>query len=206
MIFNETLNYQFSTRLYLNGTLLEIISQTKLLGMIITSDLSWHENTLKLVRKAYARMTILRKLYCFSVPVNDLIQIYITYIRCYLELSSVVWHSSLTEEDSAKLERVQKVALRIILKEDYISYENALMKTELEMLSTRRQQLCLNFAKSCLKNTFTSSMFPLNDIEYHKSTSRHREKFQVQSASTERLRRSAIPHMQRLLNSDIKKM
>ena len=137
---------------------------------------------------------------------KDLIQIYITYIRCYLELSSVVWHSSLTEDDSAKLERVQKVALRIILKEDYISYENALLKTELEMLSKRRQQLCLNFAKSCLKNTFTSSMFPLNDIEYHKSTSRHREKFHVQSASTERLRRSAIPHMQRLLNSDIKKM
>ena len=202
MIFNETINYQFSTRLYLNETLLEIISQTKLLGTIITSDLSWHENTLMLVRKAYARMTILRKLYCFSVPVKDLIQIYITYIRCYLEQSCVVWHSSLTVGDSTKLERVQKVALRIILKEGYISYENALVKTELEMLSMRREQLCLNFAKSCIKNKFTAPIFPLNDTEYHKNTSRHREKFYVQSASTERLRRSAIPHMQRLLNSD----
>ena len=122
IIFNETINYQFATRLYIKETLLEIISQTKLLGTIITSDLSWHENTLMLVRKAYARMTILRKLYCFSVPVKDLIQIYITYIRCYLEQTCVVWHSSLTVEDSTKLERVQKVALRIILKEGYTLY------------------------------------------------------------------------------------
>ena len=71
-------------------------------------------------------MEILRKLYSFNVPLSDLILIYIIYIRCYLEQSCVVWHSSLTVEDSVKLERAQKVAPRIILKDDYVDYKSAL--------------------------------------------------------------------------------
>ena len=44
MIFNFT-DLQFTTRLYLESNLLEIITETKLLGTIITSDLKWHKNT-----------------------------------------------------------------------------------------------------------------------------------------------------------------
>ena len=62
MIFNETIKYQFSTRVFIEDTLLEIIEETKLLGVIITADLSWHKNTAMLTKKAYARMEILRKL------------------------------------------------------------------------------------------------------------------------------------------------
>ena len=52
IIFNFTNNYQFSTRLYMQGELLEIVQSTKLLGTVISSDLTWWENT----RKAYQRM------------------------------------------------------------------------------------------------------------------------------------------------------
>ena len=44
MILNETKKYQFSTRLHLNNNLLEIIQETQLLGIIISSDLTWHKN------------------------------------------------------------------------------------------------------------------------------------------------------------------
>ena len=40
MIFNFTLDFQFSARLYLENNLVETISQTKLLGTIIFSDLT----------------------------------------------------------------------------------------------------------------------------------------------------------------------
>ena len=62
IIFNYTLNYQFSTRLYVEETLLEIVQQTKLLGCIITSDLTWWENTNAITKKAYKRLEILRRL------------------------------------------------------------------------------------------------------------------------------------------------
>ena len=53
MVFNFNDNFQFATRLYLEGEILETVSETKLLGLIVTSDLKWHKNTEMLVKKAY---------------------------------------------------------------------------------------------------------------------------------------------------------
>ena len=75
IIFNETTNYQFTTRIYIKDTLLDIVQETLLLGTILTSDLSWNKNTDRLVNKGYCRMTILRKLYGLKVPIKDLITI-----------------------------------------------------------------------------------------------------------------------------------
>ena len=51
MVFNYTRNYQFSTRIMLNGSLLDTINETLLLGTVITSDLKWHKNTEHITRK-----------------------------------------------------------------------------------------------------------------------------------------------------------
>ena len=56
MVFNFMENLQFLTRLYLEGSLLETVRETKLLGTIITSDLRWQRNTEMIIRKAYGRM------------------------------------------------------------------------------------------------------------------------------------------------------
>ena len=45
MIFNFTNNYQFSTRIFIQDTLIEIINDIKLLGVVVTSDLRWNKNT-----------------------------------------------------------------------------------------------------------------------------------------------------------------
>ena len=128
MIFNYTTNHQFTTRLSLDNVNLEVVNNAKLLGTHITSDLRWDLNTKNLVKKANARMQLLRKLSTFGASIEDLKHIYILFIRSTLELSSSVWHKSLTEENENDLERVQKSAFRIILGNDYISYENALRK------------------------------------------------------------------------------
>ena len=196
MILNFCSSKQYQTRLYLENQLLEQVRETKLLGVIISDDLTWHKNTDNLVRKAYMRMTIIRKLYEFKVELTDLIKIYILYIRSTVEQSAVVWASSLTEEERRKLERVQKIALRIILKDKYISYNNALEVTKLSTLEERRVKLMQNFATKCTQNEKTAHMFPLNE---NKST-RVSEKFKVPFAYTKRLANSAIPTMARLLN------
>ena len=71
-------------------------------------------------------MIILRKLYEFDIPQEDLVLIYCSYIRSVLELNSNVWFSSITNEESKNLERIQKNACKIILKEKYVSYVEAL--------------------------------------------------------------------------------
>ena len=131
---------------------MEQISQTRLLGVIIDERLSWNSNTNHIVRQAYKRMTILRKLFEFSVPIEDLVEIYTLYIRSVVESSAVVWHSSITEGQRMEIERIQKVALRIIMKDDYTCYKDALEIAALPTLNDRRNQLCKTFDVKCTKN------------------------------------------------------
>ena len=203
MIFNFTENYQFATRLYLDHTLLENVTETKLLGTIISSDLRWNKNTEMLVKKAYQRMQILHKLKSFKVDKQDLVIIYILYIRSILEQSCQVWHYSLTDEDTKNLERVQKVACSVILDSDYSGYQNALCSLKLQSLHERREFLCLKFAKACVKHPKVSELFPLNpDVT---PNIRNREKFFVEPTRTDRLLHSTIPQLQRALNRNARR-
>ena len=198
MIFNYTMKHQFNTRLFINETLLEQVTEKKLLGVLITENLTWDANTNLITRNAYKRMSILHRLSAFCPPLDELVKIYILYIRSVVENSAVVWHSSLTLANEVAIERVQKVALRIILRDKYENYENALRLVNLKTLKDRRKDLCLKFANQCIKNPTMKDMFPLRNSS---RTTRISEKYYVQPARTDRLRYSAIPFMQRLLNS-----
>ena len=84
------------------------------MGVIIDNNLSFKKNTQSIIKRAYKRMIILERLYEFNLPVEEMVNIYILFIRSVLEQSCVVWHSALVEDDHTALERVQKAALRII--------------------------------------------------------------------------------------------
>ena len=199
MIFNFSKNYTFNTRLNIEGEILQQVQEVKLLGLVLREDLSWKSNTNSLIKRAYTRMIILRNLFKFNIPIGDLILIYTLYIRSVLEQSAVVWHSSLTRGEEIDIERVQKVALKIILNEQYSSYPEALKLTGLDSLKIRRKKLCLNFAKKCLKSDLTCDMFEENNLPFN---TRNHEKFLVPFARTERFAKSAIPYMTKLLNQN----
>ena len=141
-------------------------------------------------------MEILRKASQFGASTNDLKLIYFLYIRSQLEQSSTVWHSTLTLQNCRDLERIQKTAIRIILKNEYNGYKKSLDKLQLENLSERREFLSLNFAIKCLKNEKMKKMFPLNQ----KLNKRSKKVYSVQHANTERFKKSSIIYMQNLLN------
>ena len=185
MIFNYTKNYQFGTRLYLENQLLETVQETKLLGTIVSSDLTWWQNTNYLTRKGYQRMEILKRLYDFNIPEDDLVQIYTLYVRSILEFNSCVWHFNITQAEVNDIERVQKIACKIILKENFSTYSDALNLLGLQTLSERRQQLCKKFATKCLNNEKSKNMFPLDHA-------RNGDRFKVNFARHSRLLNSAL--------------
>ena len=199
IIFNFSRNYQFSTRLELDGEILETVEETKLLGTIISNDLKWEKNTDNIVKKANKRMELLRKISSFGASCYELKNIYVLYIRSLLEQSCTVWNSGLTEESSQDLERIQKTALKIIMQEEYISYENALNKIDLENLVDRRESLCLQFANKCLKNDKMKNLFRESN-KVHQMKTRFEEFYEIDHAKTGRLMNSPIIYMQRLLN------
>ena len=76
---------------------------------------------------------------------------------------------------------------------------NDLAQIGIESLESRREHLCLNFARKFTKNKKLSHMFPEN-IKPHGMSTRHEEKYRVQFANTDRLKDSPIIYMQNLLN------
>ena len=201
MLFNFTRDYQFTTRLNLEGKSVEVIKHSKLLGTIIQDDLKWDLNTANIVKKANMRLELLRRVASFGASTEDLKKIYILYVRSVLEHSSVVWHSSLTSENSDDIERIQKSAVRIIMRNINIDYQKALDFLELDLLSERRKHLCLQFARKCLKDEKLKDLFPLRK-NIHNMKIRNPEKYLVQKAKTDRLQKSPIIYMQYLLNQE----
>jgi hypothetical protein len=200
MIFKRTKS-NFVTRLNLNGTVLDQLSTAKLLGIWITEDLSWAKNTQEICKKAYSRMSMLSKLKYVGTSTEDLVDIYVLFIRSCAEYCSVAFHSSLTKSQSVDIERIQMTSLLIILGDMYIDYPIALEMCNLKPLFERREKKCLDFSLKCIKHTKNSRIFPINPNQLEANMDiRQRELFKVNFSRTEKYRKSAVPFCQRLLN------
>ena len=91
-----------------------------------------------------------------------------------------------------------KNPLTIRLRGKYWEIEHIL---QCDSLEERREKLWLKFAKACLSNEKLSDIFPRNNKK-HCMEKRGKELFQVKRAKTERLRKSAVVSMQKLLNKE----
>ena len=198
LIFTRT-KENFETRLSINDVMMDRISVTKILGVWISEDLSWDKNCQAICKKAYARLGMVTKLKYVGVSREDLLTIYILFIRSVTEYCSVLFHSSLTQGQANKIEKIQKTCLKVILGDDYEDYESALEIVKLETLFKRRANRCLDFALKCLKHPKNSRLFPRNPT-YNKRI-RTSEAFKVNFANTESYQKSAIPFCQKMLNN-----
>ena len=112
-------------------------------------------------------------------------RIYKTFIRSILDHSAVVWHSGLTEKNRQALERVQKAAVKVIMGGQYINYKDALKILKIEDLDTRRENLCLKFAKRCLKTEKVKGLFEKQESN-HRMLKRKKRPFKEKLNSTSR--------------------
>ena len=152
------------------------------------------------MKNANKRMRILHAAAKYTSKISDLKTIYNMFIRSKLEHSSVVWHSRITQDERDDLERIQKAAVKLIIGNSYENYDEALAWLNMKSLNQRRKELCLKFAKSCLKNYKVKSFFPLNDT--NEKNTRNHELYKVNFANRMRYKNSTIPSMQRSLNKD----
>ncbi|XP_063953926.1 uncharacterized protein LOC135153732 [Lytechinus pictus] len=173
------------------------VNDTKILGITIQDTLKWDKHVDAIVSRANRRLFMLRSLKPFSCPPEDMILVFTGFIRPVLEYACQVWHSSLTQQQAKTIEGVQKRALRIILSNQYISYQNALSVTDLQTLSERRVQLCLSFARSAFKLNAVHGWFA--PAEQRRELRKQRVCVEPRSRTT-RMKNSPVPFFHRLLN------
>ena len=120
----------------------------KVLGVWLSEDISdWSKNTTEICKKAFSQIGMLTKLKYVGVHIEYLIEIYCLFIRSKAEYCSAVFGSSLTQAQERKLTNIKKISPRIILQENYVSYEAALEMTGLSSLKERHAAHLLAFAK-----------------------------------------------------------
>ena len=102
-------NVYFVTRLTINNEKLDRVSVTKMLGVWISDDMNWAKNCQEICKSAYSRLSLLTKLKYVGVSKEDLLDIYKLFIRSVAEYCSVVFHSTLTQQQS---EKIQKTCLK----------------------------------------------------------------------------------------------
>ena len=83
----------------------------------------------------------------------------------------------------------------------HVNYESSLLKLNLQKLTERREDLSMNFALRTTMNKKVRHMFPLRH-EKRSFKRRTTEKYIVRKAKTKRLKNSAIPYLQNLLNKN----
>ena len=182
MLFNTSIKYDFEPNIEVNGEQLEVVSKMKLLGVIVTNNLKWYENTAFITKKAFCRIWILRRLKSMGANNTTLLDIYYKQIRSVLEFASVVWTAGLTQDDKCKIERVQKIACSVILGSAYNTYEEALEELHMKRLSARRKELALKFAKKASKHPIHQSWFSQNPEE---SSTRLKKNLHTSQCATE---------------------
>ena len=129
-----------------SDTSIETVHNFKLLGVIISSNLTWNAHVNYICTKASKRLYALRVLKRSGAPAKDLIIVYCAFICPVLEYASPVCHFSLTQSLSDQIEHIQKRALKIAFPED--SYSTSLVMANLPTLYQRREHQCQTLDKS----------------------------------------------------------
>ena len=143
--------------------------------------------------RTYAHVPILSKFKYAGLHTSEVLNIYKLFIRSIVEYCSVVYHSSLTQDQDRRIENIQRVCLKVILDKDYVSYESALAICSLENISQRREDRCLSFALRAIKHPQNAKMFPLSDKNMTSDHNvRNSEKFKVNFARTSSYMNSSI--------------
>ena len=202
MLFNSARKRDFTPKLKLEDSDIEVVDQLKLLGVHITNDLKWNANTMAITKKAYGKLWMLRRLKLNGANTNELKDIYCKHVRSVVEYAAVVWHPSLTRENTTDIERVQKCALAVILGKNYVNYENALGSLQLERLCGRREALCEKFAKKSHKSEKYSSCWFVADEKLQNTRLEPNIVKPVRSRTT-RLQKSALPYLTSIINRKV---
>ena len=92
----------------------EVVKHAKLLGVILSDDLTLNMHVDSIVKKAAKRVYMLYQLKRAGIRQTDLVNVYISGVRPVLEYACPVWHTNLPKYLSDNIEMIQKRALKSI--------------------------------------------------------------------------------------------
>ena len=170
---------------------IERVSTAKLVGLHIQDNLKWDTHVTTICKKARSKLHFLQQLKRSGVPRDGLLTFHKSVITPQLEYACPAWSTSLTKEQCATIESIQKRALKIIVPNS--TYADALIDTKLLSLEERRTDICRKFFKNIQdpNNVLHNMLPPKRSPRY---TLRNQLEYPLPKVKTNRYKNSFIPY------------
>ncbi len=172
LLLSRRINTPQHPPLRMENTIIQEVQQHKHLGLILSSNGTWHPQIDFVKDRAWTRINIMRKLK-FRLNRKTLEILYRSFIRPLLEYADVVWDNC-THYEQQDLERLQLEAARIVTgATKRVSFESLYRETGCESLKARRRKrkLILFYKmNNNLSPSYLTSLVPTNvgdTVEYN---------------------------------------
>ena len=158
---------------HLNGVILEDVHSHKDLGVVIDDELSYHEQIMKCIQKAVAKLYMIKRSFTF-MDEDTFLNLYRVFVRPILEYCQTIWSPHLQYHINA-IENVQRRATKLVPSVKDLPYEERLEHLKLYKLSDRRCRGDMIYVFKMLKymvnidynNYFNISENPHNTRGHH---------------------------------------
>ena len=183
------------------GVNLEVVDELKLVGYMFRSDLKTCSNTSYIIKKAYKRMWIVRRLKNLGAPTHQLLDVLNKQVLSVLFLGAPAWYGQLTIAEKTHLNRVLRCGLHIIYGDTYRSFSQALSRAGILSVTDQLKNMTVRFAHKSAKHDKFRKWFrqrPEDQID----TRRVKTKFLPVATRTDRYASSPIPLLTSIINGD----
>ena len=174
----------------IGGKHIKVVSDAKLLGLTISSDLTWNAHITEVIKKAAKRLYFLIQLKRARVSQNDLCLFYVTCVRSVIDYAAPVFHYSRPAYLMQELEGIQKRAMRIIC--PGIEYQYALVLANLSTVAKHHNDICRRTFESICDDSGSKLKKLLPHLHECKYELRHTRTFNEPRCKTNRAKNSFI--------------
>ena len=196
MILNSRRKWDVMPEISLSeGENIEVVEELKIVGYIFRSDMKTCSNTEYIVKKAYKRLWIVRRLKALGASTTDLLDVLQKQDLSSLYLAAPAWFSQVPEADKTDMNMVLKCGLHIIFGQKYLNFNHALA------IATEKLAKMTKFEKKSAKNEKFQHWFkpkPGNSLV----TKSLKVKYEPVPDRTARYADSPIAHLAAIFNAD----
>ena len=173
----------------------------KIVGYILRSDLKTCSNTAYIVKKAYGRMWILRRLKALGATRTRLLDVLQKQILSTLHLGVPAWDCLLTEQEKVDIERVLKTGLKIIWGQEYSTFEEVTKEGNIKTQRQVREKIVKKFVRKSTKSSKFKKWFSVSTAPTMSTRAGNRTKFKPVQAKKAFYKNSPIPTLTNIGNT-----
>ena len=109
MLFNKSRTIDFPPEFsFRNEQHLAVVDETRLLGVVLSTDLRWQANTMAMCSRAMAKMWLLRRMKILRLEPELILDYYLKEVRSLVEHGVPIWNSGLNQSEVKEIEKITR--------------------------------------------------------------------------------------------------